>query len=110
MLDKATQIAIAVVIWLPAPAKGQPVGVSGAIVVDGDTIKSPAGVTYRITGLDAPETFRARCDGETAMGKAATQSGTPALVRHRHHRGARPGQVPSHTRPACSSTARTSPS
>lgn len=44
---------------------------SAWIAVDGDTIKSPAGVTYRIEGLDTPETFRARCSSEKAMGERA---------------------------------------
>lgn len=41
------------------------------IVVDGDTIKSPYGLTYRILGYDTPETFRAKCDAERELGFAA---------------------------------------
>lgn len=52
---------------LPAPANAQ-IGASGLIVVDGDTIKSPSGVSYRIMGMDTPETFRARSECERRMG------------------------------------------
>lgn len=40
-------------------------------VVDGDTVRF-AGATIRLTGFDAPETFRAQCDKELAQGEAAT--------------------------------------
>jgi micrococcal nuclease len=46
---------------------------SAFIVVDGDTIKSPAGVRYRLVGFDCPETFRAKCDEELALGLAASR-------------------------------------
>lgn len=45
-------------------------------VVDGDTVRL-AGATIRLTGFDAPETYRARCARELAQGEAAT-------VRLRH--------------------------
>lgn len=41
-------------------------------VVDGDTIHYD-GVTIRIEGIDTPETHRAKCDAEKALGKRATQ-------------------------------------
>jgi micrococcal nuclease len=41
------------------------------IVVDGDTIKAPYGVTYRLMGYDTPETRFARCDAERELGFAA---------------------------------------
>ena len=41
------------------------------IVVDGDTIKAPYGVTYRLLGYDTPETRFARCDAERELGLAA---------------------------------------
>lgn len=60
---------------------------SAFIVVDGDTIRSPAGVRYRLLELDAPETFFARCDAELALGMKAKArleqilaSGTARLV------------------------------
>lgn len=41
------------------------------IVVDGDTIKAPYGVTYRLLGFDTPETHFAKCDAELELGLAA---------------------------------------
>jgi endonuclease YncB( thermonuclease family) len=41
------------------------------IVVDGDTIKAPYGVTYRLLGYDTPETRHAKCDAERDLGLAA---------------------------------------
>lgn len=41
------------------------------VVVDGDTIKAPYGVTYRLTGFDTPELHFAKCDYEHALGLAA---------------------------------------
>ncbi len=41
------------------------------IVVDGDTIKAPYGVTYRLLGFDTPETHFAKCDAERELGLAA---------------------------------------
>ena len=36
--------------------------------MDGDTIRSPAGVTYRLLGFDTPETYRSRCAEELSLG------------------------------------------
>lgn len=44
---------------------------SAFIAIDGDTIKSPAGVKYRLLGLDAPETYLAKCIEELDLGTAA---------------------------------------
>jgi micrococcal nuclease len=44
---------------------------SAWIAIDGDTIRSPAGVTHRIMGMDTPETFQARCNDELALGLMA---------------------------------------
>jgi endonuclease YncB( thermonuclease family) len=44
---------------------------SGQTVVDGDTIKM-AGTTYRLWGIDAPETHQTGADGWTA-GRIATE-------------------------------------
>jgi micrococcal nuclease len=40
-------------------------------VIDGDT--TPYGVKYRLLGFDAPETFRAQCDAELALGRRAAE-------------------------------------
>jgi endonuclease YncB( thermonuclease family) len=42
-------------------------------VIDGDTIRAPYGVKYRLLGFDAPETFQAKCDVELELGKRATE-------------------------------------
>ena len=63
---------------------------SAFIVIDGDTIRSPAGVKYRLMGFDAPETYQARCDEELQLGLKAKArmeqliaSGTARLIEHR---------------------------
>jgi endonuclease YncB( thermonuclease family) len=40
-------------------------------VLDGDTIRV-AGETFRLVGFDAPETYRAQCPSERALGNRAT--------------------------------------
>ncbi len=40
-------------------------------VVDGDTIRMD-GDSWRLVGLDTPETYKPRCDFELALGQAAT--------------------------------------
>jgi micrococcal nuclease len=80
----ALRLAIAALIALPiglghiaSPQQNSPPqaafqsGPSAFIVVDGDTIRSPAGVKYRLLGFDAPETFYAKCDGELQLGLKA---------------------------------------
>ena len=42
-------------------------------VIDGDTVDAPTGVRYRLLGYDTPETYRAICDEELALGKRATE-------------------------------------
>jgi micrococcal nuclease len=64
------------VAWLqqvsPSPAlRDGGTGPTAFIVVDGDTIRSPAGVKYRLLGFDAPEVFSARCDSELQLGLKA---------------------------------------
>src|SRR3954452_10822197 len=58
---------------LPAtPGLAGPIETGAIQVVDGDTIQAH-GVTYRLIGLDAPETgSRARCEAERTGGAAAT--------------------------------------
>lgn len=58
-------------VWLHQPTTVETVRPSQLSVVDGDTVKLD-GETIRLTGFDAPETFRAQCDAELAQGKAAT--------------------------------------
>jgi hypothetical protein len=51
--------------------KAEPIAPSAIEVIDGDTIRA-RGVIVRLVGFDAPETVRARCDSERAMGAKAT--------------------------------------
>jgi endonuclease YncB( thermonuclease family) len=48
-------------------------------VIDGDTIKAPYGVTYRLLGFDTPETHFAKCDAELQLGLAAKDRLTELL-------------------------------
>lgn len=47
--------------------------IAAFVVVDGDTIKAPYGVTYRLMGFDTPETRFAKCDAERELGFAAKE-------------------------------------
>ena len=49
-------------------------GPTAFVVIDGDTIRSPAGIKYRFLGFDAPETFYATCDQELQLGMKAKAS------------------------------------
>jgi endonuclease YncB( thermonuclease family) len=53
------------------------------IVVDGDTIKAPYGVTYRLLGYDTPETHFAQCDAERRLGRVASRRLEELLRRGR---------------------------
>ena len=47
------------------------IGAASIYVIDGDTIDVD-GNRFRLVGLDTPETYRAQCDYELALGRAAT--------------------------------------
>jgi endonuclease YncB( thermonuclease family) len=71
-----TKQMITVALWLIAMssiAAAAPIEHGAIDVVDGDTIRAH-GITYRLIGLDAPETgSRSRCDSERAKGAEATR-------------------------------------
>jgi endonuclease YncB( thermonuclease family) len=52
-------------------ANAAPIEPAQIEVLDGDTIRI-AGETFRLVGFDAPETYRARCPSERALGNRAT--------------------------------------
>jgi endonuclease YncB( thermonuclease family) len=94
-LCAALLLGLALIAYLqritPVPPAAPPsTGPSAFIVIDGDTIRSPAGVKYRLMGFDAPETYRAQCPEELAIGLKAKvrmeeliASGTARLMEHR---------------------------
>lgn len=71
----AALVGLSLFAGLPAPAMAQiPVpDLVGVVpqVVDGDTLKI-AGQRLRFVGIDAPETYKPRCDHELEKGKEAT--------------------------------------
>jgi endonuclease YncB( thermonuclease family) len=65
----ALALALAGIAALPVAA--ETIAARDVYVIDGDTID--VGLDrFRLVGLDTPETYRARCDYELALGQAAT--------------------------------------
>jgi endonuclease YncB( thermonuclease family) len=67
----ALLIAIALIAFfqpISPPQAALQAGPSAFLVIDGDTIRSPAGVRYRLLGYDSPETFYAKCDASCSSG------------------------------------------
>lgn len=64
-----TSLFIAAV-WIEPTRQTKNLGASEVIAVDGDTIDH-GDDRYRLVGFDAPETFRAQCDAEKALGLRA---------------------------------------
>jgi endonuclease YncB( thermonuclease family) len=56
---------------LPARAETWPAG--SIAVIDGDTVRLPSGEVVRLWAIDAPETARAKCEREAALGWLATE-------------------------------------
>ena len=53
------------------PSQARPESASSIRVIDGDTVESPYGVTYRLLGFDTPEIFSAKTPHEYALGMKA---------------------------------------
>lgn len=69
---RGMRIPIAIAILLATSAAlAQPVPTDGLRIIDGDTV-SVGGHQYRVVGCDTPETTRAKCDAERALGDRAT--------------------------------------
>lgn len=62
----ATLIAFA-----PLAATAAPVDGDRIVIIDGDTIALPGGERVRLIDIDAPESFRSRCEAELRLGLAA---------------------------------------
>lgn len=62
--------ASTVLAFSPAP-QARPESASSIRVIDGDTIESPYGVTYRLLGFDTPEIHNAKTPHEYALGMKA---------------------------------------
>lgn len=54
-------------------ARSEPIDGNRIYVIDGDTIRLPSGERVRILNIDAPETIRARCEAEAALGYRAKE-------------------------------------
>lgn len=65
--------ALALFLALAAPAAAETIDGARLHVVDGDTVRLPAGEVVRLYAIDAPETSpgRVRCEREIALGLAA---------------------------------------
>lgn len=57
--------------FLPAPAVAEQIRSANFRVIDGDTV-DVGNERFRLVGYDTPETYRAQCDYELALGRAAT--------------------------------------
>ena len=56
--------------WIEPTERTKTLSASEVIAVDGDTIDHGED-QYRLVGFDAPETFRAQCEAEKALGLRA---------------------------------------
>ncbi|WP_282170923.1 thermonuclease family protein [Ruegeria atlantica] len=54
-------------VWIEPTKRTETLSASEVIAVDGDTIDH-GDDRYRLVGFDAPETFRAQCEAEKALG------------------------------------------
>jgi endonuclease YncB( thermonuclease family) len=62
---------IAISLALTFAACASPIELSQVEITDGDTIKVD-GITFRLVGFDAPETYQAKCVAEKNLGEKAT--------------------------------------
>lgn len=70
LIPRLAVAAVAIVIAGPSAAQDSRSSTE-FVAVDGDTIRSPAGVRYRLLGFDAPETGLAKCMEELDLGTRA---------------------------------------
>jgi endonuclease YncB( thermonuclease family) len=90
---RAAILALALAGIVPAVLAGQRIPASKPVViVDGDTVDID-GVRIRLLGIDAPETFRSRCENELVLGLKAKarlrqllDSGQVSYEPHGHDR------------------------
>jgi len=64
--------ALALLTALTVPAAAETVDGRSAVIVDGDTVKFGS-ETVRILNIDAPESFRSRCEAELIAGLKAKE-------------------------------------
>lgn len=57
--------------WLCGPLSAEQIAARHVYAIDGDTIDI-GGQRFRLVGFDTPETYRASCDYERALGDLAT--------------------------------------
>ena len=62
--------ALALILLLALPAAAEPIAPGTLRAVDGDTVEHGR-VVYRLIGFDTPETRRAKCPAERALGDQA---------------------------------------
>lgn len=86
-------VLAALVVLSPLAAAADPVDGDRIVIIDGDTVALPSGERVRLIDIDAPESFRSRCEAELRLGLAAKARlaqllrGQPVEIeRHRQDR------------------------
>lgn len=75
-------LVMVVILWIKNDnATGETVQTTSIYVIDGGTVKID-GQTFRLMGFDTPETYRAECAAEKALGEAATNRLRELLASH----------------------------